>query len=305
MSNRPDRDKAPFVPADASEINHQRFRALAAVHLAVLLFGLAGLFGKLLSLPSPVIVFGRTLWASTTLIAWLTLRRQWRPPHIRDRVLLLFSGALLAGHWFTFFESIQVSSVAVGLVTFSSFPLFVTFLEPIVFKEPLRRGDLMTAALVVFGLLLVVPAYTFANRVTLGAFWGVCSGASFAVLALMNRRFSRRNASIATALSIAAVQNSVAALLLLPFAWGRIFSFSGLDLLYLVFLGVLCTAVAHALFISGLARIRAQTASVLAGLEPVYGIFFAFFLLGERPALRTLLGGSVILAAVFLASIRK
>jgi drug/metabolite transporter (DMT)-like permease len=275
------------------------------IHLAVLLFGMAGLFGKLLSLPSVVIVFGRTIWASTALIAWLTLRRQWHPPHFRDRGLLLFSGVLLAGHWFTFFESIQVSSVAVGLVTFSSFPLFVTFLEPLFFKERLQRRDLMTAALVVLGLLLVVPAYSFANRVTLGAFWGICSGASFAALALMNRRFSRRNASISTALSIAAVQNSVAALLLLPFVWGAGDSYKTTDLFYLAFLGIFCTALAHALFISGLARIRAQTASVLAGLEPVYGILFAFLLLGERPALRTLLGGGIILAAVFGASQNK
>jgi drug/metabolite transporter (DMT)-like permease len=270
------------------------------VHLAVLLFGLAGLLGKLLSLPPVVIVFGRTAWASTALILWLSLRRYWRPPHHRDRILLLVSGALLAVHWFTFFESIQVSSVAVGLVTFSSFPLFVTFLEPIFFRETLERRDLATAALVVLGLLLVIPSYSFANRVTLGAFWGICSGASFALLAIMNRRFSRRN----TALSIAAIQNIVAAALSLPFAWGG-FHWRGYDFYYLLFLGIVCTALAHALFISGLAQIRAQTASVLAGLEPVYGILFAFLFLGERPALRTLFGGAVILAAVFLSSFRR
>jgi drug/metabolite transporter (DMT)-like permease len=271
------------------------------VHLAVLLFGLSGLFGKLLSLPPLIIVFGRTAWASAALIPLLAIRRQLRLPHRSDRGLLLASGAILALHWYTFFESIRVSSVAVGLVTFSSFPLFVTFLEPIFFKESLNRRDLTTAALVVLGLFLVVPTYSFANRVTLGAFWGICSGGSFALLALMNRRFSRRGA----ALFIAAVQNSVAALLLLPFAWHWGLSFDGLDLLYLMFLGIVCTALAHALFIAGLARIRAQTASVLAGLEPVYGIAFAFVLLGERPALRTLVGGGVILSAAILASFKR
>lgn len=271
------------------------------MHLAVLLFGLSGLFGKLLSLTPLLIVFGRTAWASLALIALLIIRRQHRLPHPADRSLLLVSGVILALHWYTFFESIRVSSVAVGLVTFSSFPLFVTFLEPLFFKERLRPRDLATAALVVAGLLLVVPTYSFANQVTLGAFWGVCSGASFAVLALMNRRFSQRN----SALSIAAVQNCLAALVLLPFAWGAGMDFRGHDFLYLFFLGVVCTALAHALFISGLARIRAQMASVLAGLEPVYGIAFAFLLLGECPALRTLLGGSVILMAVVLASPKK
>lgn len=275
-------------------------RALAAVHLAVLLFGLSGLLGKLLSLPPLIIVFGRTAWAFAALVLLLGLRRQLYLPHRSDWELLLVSGAVLSLHWYTFFESIQVSSVAVGLVTFSSFPLFVTFLEPIFFRESLQKRDLATATLVVLGLLLVVPTYSFVNRVTLGAFWGVCSGASFAVLALMNRRFAIRN----SALSIAAVQNGVAALVLLPFAWKVGFHFQGYDFWYLLFLGVVCTALAHALFISGLAQIRAQTASVLAGLEPVYGILLALIVLGEQPAWRTLLGGSLILAAVVFASLK-
>jgi drug/metabolite transporter (DMT)-like permease len=270
------------------------------VHLAVLLFGLSGLFGKLLSLPPLIIVFGRTAWAFAALVLLLVLRRQLFLPHRSDWELLLVSGAVLSLHWYTFFESIQVSSVAVGLVTFSSFPLFVTFLEPIFFRESLQKRDLATATLVVLGLLLVVPAYSFVNRVTLGAFWGVCSGASFAVLALMNRRFAIRS----SALSIAAVQNGVAALVLLPFVWEVGFHFQGYDFWYLLFLGVVCTAFAHALFISGLAQIRAQTASVLAGLEPVYGILLALIVLGEQPAWRTLLGGGLILAAVVFASLK-
>lgn len=289
------------MSAENARAGIQRRRALLAVHLAVLLFGLSGVFGKLLSLSPLTIVFGRTAWAAATLITLLAIRRRISWPHPADRGLLLASGVLLALHWYTFFESIRVSSVAVGLVTFSSFPLFVTFLEPLFFKEPLRRCDLATAAMVVAGLLLVVPSYSFANRVTLGAFWGVCSGASFAVLSLMNRRFSRRNET----LFIAAAQNGFAALVLVPFVWTGGIQFMGYDFVYLLLLGVICTALAHALFISGLSMIRAQTASVLAGLEPVYGIAFAFLLLGERPALRTLLGGSVILMAAVLASLKR
>jgi drug/metabolite transporter (DMT)-like permease len=292
--------RGAVVSAEGTGPAAKKKRALAAVHLAVLLFGLSGLFGKLLSLPSLIIVFGRTAWAFAALVLLLGLRRLLYLPHRSDWELLLVSGAVLSLHWYTFFESIQVSSVAVGLVTFSSFPLFVTFLEPIFFRESLQKRDLATATLVVLGLLLVVPTYSFVNRVTLGAFWGVCSGASFAVLALMNRRFATRS----SALSIAAVQNGVAALILLPFACKVGFHFQGYDFWYLLFLGVVCTAFAHALFISGLAQIRAQTASVLAGLEPVYGILLALIVLGEQPAWRTLLGGSLILAAVVFASLK-
>jgi drug/metabolite transporter (DMT)-like permease len=52
-------------------------------------------------------------------------------------------------------------------------------------------------------------------------------------------------------------------------------------------------------------RIRAQTASIISSLEPVYGILLALVFLGERPSLRTLAGGTLILAAVILVSARE
>ena len=69
----------------------------------------------------------------------------------------IVQGILLASHWVLFFLSIQLSSVALGLVTFSSFPLFVTFLEPLFFRERLKPFDLGTALAVFAGIVLVVP----------------------------------------------------------------------------------------------------------------------------------------------------
>jgi drug/metabolite transporter (DMT)-like permease len=39
---------------------------------------------------------------------------------------------------------------------------------------------------------------------------------------------------------------------------------------------------------------------LLACLEPVWGILFALALLGEKPTVRTLLGGAIILAATLV-----
>jgi len=50
--------------------------------------------------------------------------------------------------------------------------------------------------------------------------------------------------------------------------------------------------------------IKAQTASIIGSLEPVYGIILAFALLGEIPARRTIWGGIVILGAVFIVTLR-
>jgi drug/metabolite transporter (DMT)-like permease len=262
------------------------------------LFGLAGLFGKLLPHPPMVIVLGRTALAAAGLLPVL----YWtgRPPRVasvRQLLALVSLGVLLALHWVSFFQSIQVSTVAIGLLTYSTFPLFVTFLEPLLFREKLRRADMGTALLVFLGLILVVPSFRIGHHVFQGVLWGTFSGLTFAILSLLNRKLVRT----CHPLVITFYQNGTAALVLLPGLLILTPRFSGQDLLLLALLGLFCTALAHALFIQGLKTVKTQLASLAAALEPVYGIVFALVLIHEIPAGRTILGGVVILAANILA----
>lgn len=272
------------------------------LHAAVLLFGLAGLFGKAVHLPPTALVFGRTSFAAATLLGVLLLNRRAEAERPKPTAgALLLSGAVLAFHWVAFFQSIQVSSVAIALLTFSSFPLFVTFLEPLCFREPLRRADLGTAFGVACGLALIVPRFDLGLQSTQGALWGLLSGLSFAVLALLNRRLAGRPSAVV----VAAGQNFCAACALLPLVVTSGMRPGVTDLGLLMVLGVLCTALAHVLFIGSLSQLRAQVVSVVTGLEAVYSIVFAFLLLGERPALRTLVGGVLVLGTVLLAGWRE
>jgi drug/metabolite transporter (DMT)-like permease len=280
----------------------QKRHGLVEIHLAVLLFGLAGLFGKLLSLPPFVIVLGRTLFASLTLSAALFFSKtQIRPKSKQDLVVLIFLGIILAIHWTTFFHAIQISTVAVGLLTFSTFPIFVTFMEPYFFKEKLRRFDILTAGSVVLGLILVIPSLDFRNNITQGAFWGTVSGFTFAVLSILNRKYVGTYPPIL----IVCYQNWMATLTLLPILFFKDISIQPMDFLLLAVLGIFCTAFAHVLFIKSLVHIKTQLASITACLEPVYGILFAFALLGEIPALRTILGGGIILGTIVVASMNR
>lgn len=279
-----------------------KHHGMLEIHIAVLLFGLAGLFGKLLTLPVLVIVFGRTLFASLTLGAILfcssiPLRAESR----QDLAVLILLGAILAVHWITFFHAIQISTVAVGLLTFSTFPLFVTFMEPFFFKEKLLLFDILTAGSVLLGVVLVVPSFDFQNNVTQGAFWGTMSGFTFAVLAVLNRKY----VSTYPPVVIVCYQNWIATLILLPFLIANDWALEPVDVALLAILGIFCTALAHVLFIRSLVHVKAQLASIIASLEPVYGIIFALVLLGEVPALRTILGGGIILGTIIMATIKR
>lgn len=275
---------------------------LLELHTAVFLFGLSGLLGKIMTLHPVIIVIGRTLFAAATLFILLRLsKRRIRIRSKRQTGILVFTGVLLGFHWMAFFQSIKVSSVAVGLITFSTFPLFVTFMEPYVFRERFHLFDLFTATLVFSGLLLVIPEFDFSNHITQGAIWGILAGFSFAILSLVNRKYV---GSYPPTL-IAFYQNLTATLVLLPLAFLIDFSFLPIDFVLLPTLGILCTAVAHTLFIKSLSHVRTQLASITACLEPVYGILLAIVIIDEIPTLRTLLGGIIILGTILTATSRR
>ncbi len=292
-----------FIPSSENIVKMvQKRHGLIEIHAAVLLFGLAGLFGKFLSLPSLVIVFGRTFFAALTLSAILFYSKtQIRTKSVQDFKVLMMLGIILAIHWTTFFYAIQISTVAVGLLTFSTFPVFVTFMEPYFFKEKLRRFDMLTAGSVVIGLILVIPSFDFQNHITQGAFWGTISGFTFAVLSILNRKY----VSTYPSMVIVWYQNWIATITLLPFLLFEDFTIQATDFALLALLGIFCTALAHALFIKSLVHIKTQLASIIACLEPIYGIIFALVLLGEIPALRTILGGCIIIGTIAIASKKR
>lgn len=279
-----------------------RFRGLLAIHLAVLLFGVSGLFGKFLDLSPSLIVFGRTFFASVALaIALAILKERIKFKRRKDLLGFLLMGGILAIHWVTFFHSIQISTVAIGLLTFSSFPIFVTFLEPFFFQERIRAFDVVISIVVFIGLVLVIPEFDLANNLTLGVFWGTVSGFTFALLSVLNRQFVANY----PALTISLYQDAVACLILLPFVGQAALSITPFELGQLVLLGVIFTALAHTLFIRGMLVIKAQLASVIACLEPLYGILLALFLLQEVPSIRELIGGIFIVGAIAYATARS
>jgi len=273
--------------------------ALIALHAAVALFGFAGLFGKWLALSAVTIVLGRTAIAAAAL-ALLRLRPREQAPF---DVRLVANGVVLALHWVSFFAAIQVSTVAVGLLGFASFPLFTLIVERVFLARRFGRREGATALLVTAGLVLLVPELSLANPTVRGLGWGLVSGFTFALLAVMNRRW----AATRPATDIAFWQNLFAALALLPFAWASPWvpgAIGAREIALLLVLGLACTALAHTLFIRALGGVTAHTASVVAALEPVYGIALALLLLGEVPAPRTLAGGALIVAAAALATRR-
>ena len=276
-------------------------RAVIFVNIAVLLFGLAGLFAKWIQLPAIGITFGRVLVSSISLGMYMLIRDKKIPvPEKKDFLLLICAGIVLALHWWAFLESIQLSTVAIGTITFSSFPLFVTFLEPLVFRNKLTGKNILYAILIILGVFITIPEFSLENKMFLGITVGMISSLAYAVLTLMNKNFVGKYTGTMTAF----YEQATAAIVLIPFILRLNVSPSTADLGLLLFLGVATTALAHTLFITSLKDIPAQLAGICSSMETVYGILFAFLLLGEAPSLRELAGAVIIIGVVILAQLK-
>lgn len=276
-------------------------RSLAALHLAVMLFGLSAMLGRFVTVPAVLVAGGRVVCsAALLLVLCLGTRTPLALHSRRDTALALGTGVVLAVHWTTFFQAIQCSSVALGIISFSTFPLFVTFLEPLVFHEALHPRSVLRAGLLLAGVLITVPEFSLANRDTAGIAWGLVSSLAYAVMTLCNRRLSARYPARVVCLyeqGTAAVV-LLPALLLVPGDW------TPQNLAGVAVIGFVCTALAHSLYVAAQKHVKAQTAGLVSGMETVYSILYALVFLGEVPSLRALAGGAVILGVAVLSSLR-
>lgn len=132
------------------------------------------------------------------------------------------------------------------------------------------------------GVLFIVPEFRLENTMTQGVVWGMTGSLSYAVLSLMNRMFMEKYTSSLTAF----YEQATAGIVLLPSAFLLKPAVNGKDILVLLLLGVVFTAVAHTMYIDGLGTVKVQTAGIISGLESVYGILAAFLFLGEKPGIK-------------------
>ena len=291
----PTLDKPPLVP--------QKY-ALLQLHISVLLFGGAGLFAKYITISAGGIVLGRALIAAAfMLLGHLLLGKILiLPKQKKDWISFVGLGSVLAVHWVSFYACIKMTTIAIGVLTFSTFPVFTILLMALIDRKVPHYRNILLSIVALGGVaLLFTPSELEANNIW-GILLGVLAGLTCAILTIYSQRMLESYSSV----QVAFYQNGIAGLLLVPlYGLDILVNTTGMEYLYLLLLGIVFTAVAHTLFINSMEEASPQTASLVASLEPVYGIAFAWLLLNEIPTWSILLGGILILGVAFVASVSE
>jgi drug/metabolite transporter (DMT)-like permease len=269
-------------------------KSLISLHLTVILLGGTALFSKLVPLSAADITLVRSVFACIALFAFLKLARNKITLNSKkDYTVAVGLGVLMALHWVTYFAAMQYAGVSVGMIALFTFPVITVLIEPFFERVRLVWQDIVSTLTVIFGVYLIVPETSLENDVTLGVLIGIASAVLYSFRNLIHRKHFKHYSGA----QAMAWQTLVITLILLPFGSESIANASTDAWLLLLLLGTVFTALPHALIAASLRHLRAKTFSLIACMQPLYGVFLAILLLDETPTISALVGGVLITSA--------
>ena len=199
----------------------------------------------------------------------------------------LILGPLLAIHWVTMFESIELNSVAVGIGLVFSYPIFVIFIE-------YARGTKLQSYQILLILSGFLGLYLLLDLVDVksitGIIYGLMSAVSLAFIITIGERYSSKLGGLKVAFS----QLIVAAFILIKFtfdSWNWMIS----NILISLFLGLFLTALGLTTYWYVVKVIKPLAVSTITYLEPVTGVVLGALILNENLEIKQIIGFSIVL----------
>lgn len=230
----------------------------------------------------------------------------WRGRHAFDRHLwprLALIGAINSAVPFTLFAwAAQHAPAGVGAITNSMAVLFTALVAFLFYREHIGRRRVV--ALVTGFIGVVVLASGKVEGASIGL--PVAAGTTAAFLYGVGGNLVKRHLTGLPATAVAAATLGCATLLTAPFAvvqWPE-HEISAKSWAAVAALGVLCTGIAFVMYYRLIARIGASRASTTTYLVPLFGVAWAWLLLGEPLTVTMGIAGALILGSVVLSQQR-
>jgi drug/metabolite transporter (DMT)-like permease len=281
-------------------------KAFFQLHIAVLLAGLTGILGKLISLNEGLLVWWRLFITAVSLWLLAAIRRQDIRIDRRDLWRIIGIGGIAALHWVCFYGSIKYSNVSVALLCFSAVGFFTAIIEPLVMGHQVDVVELLLGLLVIVGIFFI---FQVDPHYKTGIAIGLVSSLLASLFPVLNKPILRR-VPPGTVTLYELSGGCLVLTLLMPF-YLYLFPTPSLspglaDLGWLLVLSWACTVLAFNLQMSALQKISAFTVSLTYNLEPVYGILLAFAVFREDKYLNKgfYVGLGIILGSIVLQTLR-
>ncbi len=280
-----------------------RTQAVAVAALAVLaiLWGAIPLFVRN-EVPTVALVGARVTFGALALIGVAAALRKLEIPKVR-RWRLVLSGALLAAHWITFFQSIKLTTVAVALAVLYIGPIAAAILSGPLLGEEVASRLWWALAIAAGGTVLVVqpwvdtPAGDGVGITVEGIAVAALSAALLTALMLVGKPVAKDLGGLTMAIG----ELTVASILLAPATYQAVTQYSDFLVNFLV-LGAFFTGFAGYVYWEAMRHLPLAVVSVIMYLEPATAVVWAAVFLDEIPNVTTWLGVAFVIAGGAVAA---
>ncbi|MFF0377683.1 DMT family transporter [Actinoplanes missouriensis] len=214
-------------------------------------------------------------------------------------VVIVLAGAGLAAYQALYFVAVRLGGVSIAtVVSLGIAPVLLSAWETARTRQRPGTGVLAASAAALLGLALIAGATvdTGAPAAGLGLLAAVGSGVVYAA----STALSRHTTQGVQPLTLTTLSCTIGAITLLPIAAveGLAFTPQAKPIALLGYAGAITTALAYALFYTGLRRTTGSVAVVVTLLEPLTAALLAVLLIDEPLGAATIAGGALLLGAV-------
>jgi len=259
--------------------------AYIKLHIALILAGFTGIFGRLITLNEGLLSWYRMLISGVVMLIYLTFSGKQRFMSSPGKFKIAATGSILGLHWLFFYGSIKYSNISVGVVCFALTSFFNAILAPAINKKRLSVQELLLSGLTLCGIGLI---FGMDASYRTGILLGVVSSIFGALYTIFNERLTKVYKS-ETMILYQMLGGFLGLTLVMPLflAISPVSSFlpSLADLGWLLVLSILCTIVMYLLIIDALRVISSFTVSLTFNLEPLYTILLAIVIYHENKSL--------------------
>ncbi|MBN8860259.1 MAG: DMT family transporter [Sphingobacteriales bacterium] len=280
-------------------------RSYVLLHIAVVLAGFTGIFGKLITLNEGLLVWYRVFFSFIWLFFIVRLFKISTAITLTEKAGIAKTGMLITTHWVFFYGSIKYSNISIGVVCYSLTSFFTAIFEPVINKKKFALSELLLSTLTLLGIALI---FHFDASYQSGITLGVISAAFAALYTIYNERLV--NTYDSKLINYYQMIGGTAGLGLLMPLYLYYFPVEKLipglnDTIYLLLLSLFCTVGLYILFAESLKRIPAFTVNLTFNLEPIYAIIIAFLFFdeGRQVNLSFYVGLFFVAASVILQSL--
>lgn len=238
------------------------------------------------------LVFYRALFAIPLLAGLLVVRGNFPKIERFDFRPLALMGFVTAAHWVTLFLSFKLGTIAIGIISFYTYPVFVTFAEAAVQKRKPRSKDIILALVTFGGVTLLTPFAGAPAAVLPAVLTGVFSAVLWAIrIVLVHNKLSAYPSS-----SLMLWNLVVVALALFPSAFYEAspIKWEPVTFLQIGFLTVVITCLCHTMILMSLRFISATRLGQIGPVQIFAAILSGWLFLGEELSLRIFCGAMVV-----------